>query len=277
MTKDFALKEFIQGATAIEQGKDPYEVFDEVKIRSPFSVYFINTRNDFPDNYPAKFDEEFARMIIKTWTKPGQTVLDPMGGSGTIPLIAYSLNRHGLYQDINEDAYRLFKEKFSTTYATDKRCCCIGTIGDSTKCICEVEDNTIDLILTSPPFGLSIDATHDKYGDDPEDLGNAENYDTWRSKMKKILKECFRVLRPNHLLMVETRLRSKDGHTYPLNMWVQEDAVKAGFVFFSEIITVVDYYRMVTYGSKHLIKPIPKHGYLTMMLKPAATVNKKLI
>ena len=271
--KEFTFEYFIEGVKAIERGEDPYRVFEKPTIRSPFSVYFINTRNVFPDNYPAKFDEEFARFIIDTWTRPNEVVLDPMAGSGTIPLAALDLDRQAYYQDINSDAHRLFIEKAAAYSAGFKF---THSVGDSTKEICCM-DNSIDLILTSPPFGLSIDATHDKYSDNPDDLGNAGNYETWRSKMKLILNECYRVLKPNHLLMIETRARSKNGHTYPLNMWVQEDARDIGFVFFSEMIEIVDYYRMVTYGTGHLIKPIPKHGYLTMMLKPADSVNQKLI
>jgi DNA modification methylase len=256
------------GPIDIEEDSD-YKVFDEAKIRSPFSVYFVNTRNVFPDNYPAKFDEELARYLIETWSKPGELVMDPMAGSGTIPLIALELDRVTKYQDINKEACKLFLEKAESKNYQKY----IYEINDSTKGPI-AGYNTVDLILTSPPFGLSIDATHDKYSDNPDDLGNASSYDTWRSKMKLILKNCYDVLKPGKLMIVETRPRSKNGHTYPLNMWVAQDAQDVGFNFFFEMIEIVDYYRMVSYGSADLRKPIPKHAYLTMMQKP---IDSKLM
>jgi DNA modification methylase len=249
--------------------KESYKVHEEPVIRSPFSVYFINTRNVFPDNYPAKFDEELARFLIESWTKPGDVILDPMAGSGTIPLAALDLDRQAYYQDINIDAHRLFIEKAAAYSAGFKF---THSVGDSTKEI-GCMDNSIDLILTSPPFGLSIDATHDKYSDNKDDLGNASNYDNWRAGMKKILKNCYDVLKPGKLAIFETRPRSKNGHTYPLNMWLAQDGQDVGFKFFFEMIEIVDYYRMVSYGSADLRKPIPKHAYLTMMQKPE---NEKL-
>jgi DNA modification methylase len=252
-----------------EPAEPMYKVNKEDLVRSPFSVYFINTRNIFPDNYPAKFDEELARMIISTWTKPGDLVLDPMAGSGTIPLVALELGRFAKYVDINYDAAQLFFKKVEKLGKQGY----VWEINDSTQGPLGAP-NTFDLILSSPPFGLSIDATHDKYSDNPDDLGNAADYDKWRAGMKKIIANCYKVLKPGRLAIFETRLRSKDGHTYPLNMWIQEDAREIGFKFFSEIIEVVDYYRMVTYGKRGLVKPIPNHGYLTMLQKP---IDEKLL
>jgi DNA modification methylase len=251
--------------------KSEYEVFDDVKIRSPFSVYFVNTRNVFPDNYPAKFDEELAKYLIETYTKPEEIVFDPMSGSGTIPLVAMELERQAIYQDINSDAEKLFLEKVHYFHRlADHR------VADSTEPFQfhHFLNNSVDFILTSPPFGLSIDATHDKYSDNKDDLGNASSYENWRAGMKKILKNCYDVLKPGKLAIFETRPRSKAGHTYPLNMWIAQDGQEVGFNFFSEMIEVVDYYRMVTYGKKDLVKPIPKHAYLTMLQKP---INEKLV
>lgn len=247
-------------------------------VRSPFSVYFINTRNYFPDNYPAKFDDQLARYLIETWSQPGDIVLDPMAGSGTIPLMALTLKRSAIYQDINDNAMQLFLSKVPHAVGN-------FDLGDSVywaSCNDSVKEiknggRLADLILTSPPFGLSIDAKHDRYSDNPDDLGNAASYELWRVKMEGILANCFKALKPGKLAIFETRLRSKDGHSFPLNMWIQELATDIGFEFFSEMITVTDYFKMVTYGKAEQVRPIPKHGYLTIMRKPLSSVNEKLL
>jgi len=240
--------------------------------KSPLSVYYCNYRSIYEDNYPAKFDEELARFLIKLYTKEGETVLDPMAGSGVIPLTALQLNRIGCYQDINKEAGSIFFDKIPK-HLIDKREGYGYCIRDTTKEIL-LKDNTVDLILFSPPFGMSIDQAHDKYSDNKDDIGNSKTYDIWRAKMKLVLANCFKVLKPGKLMIVETRPRSKKGHSYPLNVWIEQDAEAAGFEFFTEYIEIVDTYRMWTFGDKDQRMPIPAHSYLTIMRKP---VNEKLI
>ena len=268
------LENFIDGLKKIEKGEG-YKLYDKPNKKSPMSVFFVNFTDWFADNYPAKFNEELARMLIKDYTNEGETVLDPMAGSGVIPLIALELNRNGLYQDINPEAYDLFYAKSMILHERYSKwgTCAIGHVGDSTKKIENVPDDSVDLILTSPPFGLSIDAAHDKYSDNPDDLGNSEDYEEWRKKMKLIIKNCFQVLKPGGLAIFETRPRSKKGHSYPLNMWIWQDATEIGFEYFTERIEVVIPLAIWTFGDKEQRKPMPMHSYLTIMRKPE---NSKL-
>jgi len=55
----------------------------------------------------------------------------------------------------------------------------------------EIEDNSIHLVITSPPyFDVKL------YSDDLSDknLGNIHNLDEWFEEIKKVYKEVFRVL-----------------------------------------------------------------------------------
>jgi DNA modification methylase len=254
---------------------EEFELFDEdvespslreyaVKLdkKSPPSVYYCNYRSIYEDNYPAKFNEELARMLIHLYSNPGDLIMDPMAGSGVVPLVAYSLDRRIWYQDINELAKDLFVKKLnlSNLHAEIR-------VYDSTIEIA-AQSNSIDLILTSPPFGLTIDQKHDRYSDNPEDLGNSLNYETWRAKMKKILANCFRVLKPGKLMIVETRPRSKKGASHPLNAWIITDGIETGFEFYTEFIEIVQPYRMWTFGDFDRRMPIPMHSYLTILRKP---------
>jgi DNA modification methylase len=271
--KPFTFGDFIEGCEKISRGESPYVVHSEPDIKSPLSVYYCNFRNYYPDNYPAKFDEELARFLIRTYSKEKDTILDPMGGSGVIPLTAYELGRNGIYQDINPEAHKLFMEKVEPLhYANrDKGNWAGGSVGDSTKYI--VSNDMADLIITSPPFGLSIDAAHDKYSEIKEDLGNSKTYEIWRKKMKAVLQQCFEVLKPGGLAIFETRPRSKKGHSYPLNSWIIIDGIEVGFDFFCEYIEIVDTYRMWTFGKPEQRMPMPAHSYLTILRKPE---NQKL-
>ena len=55
----------------------------------------------------AAFPMEWPRRIIKGWSAPGMTVLDPFGGTGTTALVADVLGRHGISVDMSADYCRL--------------------------------------------------------------------------------------------------------------------------------------------------------------------------
>ena len=52
-------------------------------------------------SFPAKFPPQIPRKFIQGLTEPGETVLDPMTGSGTTALEAFILGRRGLGFDID--------------------------------------------------------------------------------------------------------------------------------------------------------------------------------
>ena len=53
--------------------------------------------------HPAVFPAELANKHISTWSNPGDIVLDPFVGSGTIAIEALRLNRHYIGFDISEE------------------------------------------------------------------------------------------------------------------------------------------------------------------------------
>ena len=61
--------------------------------------------------YIGKIKSTFARRIIQTYTKPGDTILDPFAGSGTVILESLIAKRHVIANDINPYATLLIKAK----------------------------------------------------------------------------------------------------------------------------------------------------------------------
>jgi DNA modification methylase len=78
----------------------------------PGSVWTIPTQPlTVPDHlgidHFAAFPMEWPRRIIKGWSPPGGTVLDPFGGTGTVALIADTLGRDAIHIDLSADYCRL--------------------------------------------------------------------------------------------------------------------------------------------------------------------------
>ena len=62
-------------------------------------------------SHPATFPDELARRHIVTWTNEGDTVYDPMGGSGTVILEAEKNNRLWVTSDISKSYCELMEER----------------------------------------------------------------------------------------------------------------------------------------------------------------------
>jgi site-specific DNA-methyltransferase (adenine-specific) len=73
--------------------------------------YFPGTKQD---KHLAMFPEELPYRIIRMFSFPGETVLDPFLGSGTTSAVAKKLNRNSVGYEINSAFIPIIKEKIGT-------------------------------------------------------------------------------------------------------------------------------------------------------------------
>jgi len=73
--------------------------------------YMHTTLDKFAFEHPAMFPEALARDHILSWTKKGDTVLDPMCGSGTTGKMAKELERNFLGIEISEKYCAIAKKR----------------------------------------------------------------------------------------------------------------------------------------------------------------------
>ena len=73
-----------------------------VDMRNARSVWTIQAR-PYPSAHFATFPPELAERCIKAGTRPGDTVLDPFGGSGTTAAVATGLGRKAIHIDLNPE------------------------------------------------------------------------------------------------------------------------------------------------------------------------------
>ncbi len=62
-------------------------------------------------SFPAKFPQQLPRTFINGLSQPGDTILDPMNGSGTTVVEAYLSGRHGIGFDIDPLALKIARVK----------------------------------------------------------------------------------------------------------------------------------------------------------------------
>ena len=180
--------------------------------------------------YRGNWAPQIARNLILLYSQEGDTVLDPMVGSGTTMIEAKLLGRKGLAFDIHQEVVTLAQEA------------CIGEEngmfepkierGDA-RHFSAMNDSSIDFIATHPPYLNII-----RYGasEVDGDLSAISSLTKFCDQIELVAQECFRVLKPGKycaILIGDTRRRR---HFVPLAFNVMQRFLKAGFILKEDII-----------------------------------------
>ena len=183
--------------------------------------------------YRGNWAPQIPSNLLKRYSKEGDVILDPMVGSGTTMIEAKSLGRRGLAYDIHPEVVDLAKESCAFTldqkvYEPHIEC------GDARR-LEKVEDESVDLVVTHPPY-LNIIEYGKKHVDG--DLSAISNLTKFCDEIEKVARECYRVLKPGKycaILIGDTRRRR---HYVPLAFSVMQRFLKAGFILKEDVIKI---------------------------------------
>ena len=203
------------------------------------------------------------RNIILRYSKEGDLVLDQFAGGGTTLVEAKLLNRNIVGVDVNDIALTRCREKISFEHegATGK---VFLKKGDARN-LSSIQDEHVDLICTHPPYA---DIIH--YSDDIEGDLSRLKIPAFLEEMKKVSRECFRVLKKNKfcaILMGDTR---KKGCMIPLSFEVMQIFENAGFTLKEIIIKEQHNCRATGYWKTNSVKYnflLIAHEYLFVFRK----------
>ena len=162
------------------------------------------------------------RNILLRYSEENDLVLDQFAGGGTTLVEAKLLNRNIIGVDINDVALERCREKidFDHEGANGK----VQLYKRDARNLDFIEDESIDLICTHPPYADII-----RYSEDiEEDLSHLKVKD-FLEEMKKVAVESYRVLKKDKfcaVLMGDTRQK---GHMIPMSFDVMKIFQDAGF------------------------------------------------
>lgn len=201
--------------------------------------YETTTIWSFPDRgnwathsgtYRGNWSPYIPRNLILKYTKEGDTVLDQMCGSGTTLVECKLLRRNAIGIDVNPKSALLSLKNLDFNGSFEGRTQQIY-IGDARN-LNKIEDESIDLIATHPPYAGIIPYSRRTIDADLSAL-SIEKYVV---EMLRVAEESFRVLKPGKycaILIGDTR---KHLHYIPISIRVLQDFLETGFILKEDII-----------------------------------------
>ncbi len=197
--------------------------------RGTWATHYLNSK------YRGNWAPQIPRNLILKYTKEGDVVLDPMVGSGTTAIECKLLGRNCIAVDINPNAIMITLDRLNFDTLAELPKCWIRTFVGDARNLNLIDDESIDLIATHPPYVSIIPYTKDRI---EGDLSNIRSVDKFVEEMEKVAKEFFRVLKPGKycaILIGDTR---RHKHYVPVAFRVMQAFLKVGFILKEDIIKI---------------------------------------
>ncbi len=215
--------------------------------------------------HPAKFPETLAEEFICFFTKRGQTVLDPMVGTGSTLVACVRARRRGVGIELNERyfgiAQAIVADEVAAATRFGKKLQPLLFNADALD-VATLKLPRIDYVITSPPYWDMLRArgaeTQKKrraapnldvfYSDDPRDLGNVADYDEFVLRLTAIYAGLKPLLKPKAYLTIIVKNIKKGGVIYPLAWDLARELGRNTYTLKDERIWAQDNQRLAPYG-----------------------------
>ncbi|MGC9079716.1 MAG: DNA methyltransferase [Nanopusillaceae archaeon] len=276
------------GLTSKEWARLSKSVWPAREISSPREWYHLE--------HGATFSVALAERVIKIYTKKGDLVLDPFVGVGTTLVAAKNLGRRGIGIELYEKFVKIAKQVLSqkTLIKTPKQTIIFG---DSRDLLKWVKPNSVQLMLTSPPYANFIhrsvedrQKTHKTswlvtknasvvkpYGEDPRDFGNLP-YDKFLEEIRELMKKLLIVTRPGgyNVWVVKDHRDPQGGRPLiPVHSDFARIGEEAGFIYHDLIIWDQNEQRsLVLLGYPSVFYVNINHTFLVILRKSNNKNNK---
>jgi len=175
--------------------------------------------------HPAPFSFTDVSRLVRFFTKRKDVVLDPFVGVGSTLKACAVEGRNGIGFELNSRYADLAQERLRIE-VRDLLSCEVSQsvhVGDARDLIKGLPENSLDLVVTSPPYWNILHKEdhkakqerkdHDldtRYSDDARDLGNIHDYEAFLEELASILGACGRALKPKkHMAVIVSDFRDK--------------------------------------------------------------------
>src|SRR5215831_9211542 len=179
----------------------------------------------------SRFPQNIGRILLKLYTREGQTVVDPFAGHNSRMELCYRSRRNYIGCDISKKFMEanfklcemLLEENAADMFAGENKATITLHECDSRK-MEPVKNNAGDFTITSPPYW-----DLEYYGDEPEQLGKDNEYSEFLLRLGQVCEANFRCLKSGSFCVWCINDFRKDGKFYSYHMHTAQLLRDAGF------------------------------------------------
>ncbi len=239
--------------------------------------------------HPAPFSFTDVSRLIKFFTKKDNLVLDPFLGVGSTLKACALEKRKGIGIELNPFFVKLSKQRLRNE--TDSKNFKDQEIikGDSRDQMLKIKSDTIDFVVTSPPYWnilkkidhkvkqerLAKDLMKD-YGNMKKDLSNISSYESFLKELMVVFKECFRVLKNGkYICVIVSDFRNKSKyHMFHADLMNRLEL--EGFQSKGLTILYQRHKRIFPYGYPYAFVPNIHNQFILILQKPKIKKFKEI-
>ena len=240
---------------------------------------------DNDTSHPASYPIELPQRLIRILTNPGTQVLDPFMGSGSTIVASIIEGRNSIGIELSEKFFMEAKkrvEMLSLERFSDPSISVRLYNGNSINLENFVDDSSIDLCITSPPYWdiLNRKRSADRkdtvnYSDKVEDLGNIQDYGDFLQKLTQVFSKVYAALKNGGYCVIIVMDIRKGGNFFPFHSDISNFMQKIGFKFKDIIIwdRQKEYNNMRPLGYPYSFVVNKVHEYLLIFQKNKIEVD----
>jgi len=134
--------------------------------------------------HPAKMNTLLLEWLVRAFSEPGDTLLDPMAGSGSLGVVAYLHGRNAIQVELEKRFYDWMEKAREKVEAEGRKHGWIKNICGDARRLSELLSQA-DICITSPPYA----STEFYYGEKPQEfwqtLANTTGRKAWANPQSK--------------------------------------------------------------------------------------------
>lgn len=229
--------------------------------------------------HPAKFPETLIAEFIMFFTRKGETVLDPMLGTGSTLVACKMTDRRGVGVELSKKWADIARDRaihLDTDEKNPKQLVIEGDSRSLKRLLFEHSIETVDFCITSPPYWNMLKKSRGHvrseskkrqevgldtfYSESPNDYGNIDDYSTYLSAMYDLFAHVYEVLRDQrYLVVIAQNILTPEGEMMPLawdlarklgdlyvlkqeKLWLQDNKMLGSWGYPSEYVSNVHHH-----------------------------------
>lgn len=239
----------------------------------------------------ATYPEKLCDRVISMYSKENDIVLDPFLGTGTTVISAINHGRNGIGIELSAEYFEIASTEIHNSYTLLNTTIYELYHGDCEEMLDRIENEKVQLTLTSPPYADLIhkvvddrenrhkqsafvyenNATTKVYSDSENDLGNMP-MDVYKEKVVRIMQKLYFKTKPGgyNVWVVKDFRDIKNNIPYvDLHSAIAECGTKAGFVYHDLIIWDQNEQRsLVLLGYPSVFYVNQNHSFIVVLRRP---------